>query len=352
MSGEPGSDRPRPLERTEASERVEAKLRAVLDATMDAVVIIHADGGILTVNGSASRMFGYARQEMIGKDVAMLLPPELRARGGECLARYRRNRDRNPIGTSREVVAYRRDGTRFPALLSVSATADADLIVGCLRDLSADKALQEEILHIAALEQQRIGQELHDGTQQELTGLGLLAQNLSEELREDGSGAAELAGRLAAGIAEANRRVRSVARGLVPVPVDAETLPGALGELARSTQESYKLACRLECPGRLKIADAATATHLYRIAQEAVGNAANHARADAVLIRLANADQRLRLEIHDDGIGIPKQRAGNGGVGLRLMEHRCAAIGGRFSVEARAGGGTVVSCTVPVPGRS
>lgn len=350
MNGEPGSETSNPLQRTDATERAEAKLGAVLDATTDAVVIITADGNIQSFNASASRMFGYAPQEVIGRNVAMLLPPELRARGGECLARYRRNRDRSRIGKSRELVVRRRDGSCFPVLLSAAVTADADLIVGCLRDLSVDKALQEEILHIAALEQQRIGQELHDGTQQELTGLGLLAQNLSEQLREEDSGAAEMAGRIAAGIAEANRRVRSVARGLVPVPVDADTLPAALAELARGTQESYRLACRLECPGRVNIPDAATATHLYRIAQEAVGNAANHARADTVLIRLAHEDYRLRLEIHDNGIGIPTQRAGGGGVGLRLMEHRCAAIGGRFRIEARAGGGTVVSCAVPVPG--
>lgn len=340
-------------ERTEAAERVEAQLRAVLDATADAVVTISAEGKIVTFNGSASRMFGYALHEVVGRDVSMLLPPELRAFQDECLARYRNVHQVPVIGASREVVAYRRDGSRFPALLSVSETADGALLVGCLRDITADKALQEEILHIAALEQQRIGQELHDGTQQELTGLGLLAQNLSEELQESGSSNAELAKRLAAGIAEANRHVRATARGLVPVPVDARTLPAALAELVRTTQETYKqLSCRLDCPEPLKMPDAATATHLYRIAQEAVGNAAKHSKADDVLIRLARGGNRLRLEVHDNGIGIPAQPAANGGVGLRLMEHRCTAIGGRFSVEPREGGGTVVSCTVPFLGGS
>lgn len=351
MAHELESAKSSPLKRTEASERVEAQLRAVLDASMDALVIIDADSRIETFNGSASRMFGYPVPEVIGRDVSILLPPELRAQFEECLLRYRRTREWHVIGTPREVIACRRDGARFPALLSMSATADADLIVGCIRDLSADKALQEEVLHIAALEQQRIGQELHDGTQQELTGLGLLVQTLSEQLREGGSGTAELAERIAAGIGEANRRVRSVARGLVPVPIDGDTLPAALDALARSTQETYKLACRFECPAGLGMADAATATHLYRIAQEAVGNAAKHAKADNVLISLHSDDRRLRLEIHDNGIGIPKQRAVNGGVGLRLMEHRCAAIGGRFRMQARSEGGTVVSCTVPIPGR-
>jgi two-component system, chemotaxis family, CheB/CheR fusion protein len=352
MNEELESSRSTLEERTAAAERAEAQLRAVLDATADAVVTINPDGRIVTFNGTASRVFGYALHEVIGCKVNMLMPPELRSLHDEQLARYRATHQRHVMGTSREVLAYRRDGTSFPALLSVSETAGTNLIVGCLRDLTADKALQEEVLNIAALEQQRIGQELHDGTQQELTGLGLLAQNLSEELQKSHSANADLAGRVAAGIADANRQVRALARGLVPAPVGADTLPAALGELARNTQETYKLSCRLDCPTPLDMPDAATATHLYRIAQEAVGNAAKHSRARDVLISLTRDDDRLRLEIHDNGIGIPAQPAASGGVGLRLMEHRCAAIGGRFMIGPRAGGGTIVSCSVPFPARA
>jgi len=339
--------------RSESSERVEAQLRAVLDATIDAVVTINAEGKIVTFNGSASRMFGYALHEVIGRDVNMLLPPELRTGHNGYLARYRKTHQPHIIGTSREVVAYRSDGTRFPALLSVSETANADLLVGCFLDLSEAKALHNEILHIAALEQQRIGEELHDGMQQELTGLGLLAQNLAEELQQRGSAKPELAERLATGIAEANRHVRALAHGLVRVPVDARTLPAALRELARRTQETYKLSCRLECHAPLEMPDATTATHFYRIAQEAVSNAVKHAKADEVVIRLADTDDRLRLEIRDNGVGLPVQPAANGGVGMRLMQHRCAAIGGRFTIEPQGdGSGTVVSCAVPSLRRS
>ena len=351
MARELESAKSSPLKRTDACERVEEQLHAVLEASLDALVVIGADDRMLVFNGSASRMFGYAAQEVIGRDVRMLLPPQQRAQYDECLLGYRATRPWHGIPRAHELTACRRDGVHFPALLSMYATSDADLIVGCLRDLSADKALQEEVLRIAALERQRIGQELHDGTQQELTGLGLLVHNLSEQLREDRSDEAQLADRIAAGITEANRRVRSMARGLVPVQIDGDSLPAALDELARGTQETYKLACRLECSGRLEIPDAGIATHLYRIAQEAVSNAARHARADAVLIKLAGDEHRLRLEVHDNGVGIRKARAVSGGVGLRLMEHRCAAIGGRFRVQARPDGGTVVTCAVPLRGK-
>lgn len=331
------SSKARLQERTDEIGRVRNQLRVLLDATADAVVATDTSGRIVTFNKSAVRMFGYAAEEVIGRRIDILLPVEP-GNSGASLRAF--------IGTPREVMASRRTGARFPALLSVSKTSDAELLVCCLSDLTVNKALQQEVLRIATLEQQRIGQELHDGLQQELTGLGLLAQNLADELAQRGSADPALASRLAAGVAQANLNVRALARGLVPVPIDAERLPIALAELAKSTQETYKVECRLECFEPIEAPSAAAATHLYRIAQEAVGNAVRHAKSKDIRVRLMREDDGLRLEVADDGTGIPALPAGRAGLGLRLMEHRCALIGGRFAIEPRAGGGTVVSCTV------
>ena len=73
-----------------------------------------------------------------------------------------------------------------------------------------------------------------------------------------------------------------LAHGLIPVPIDAETLPAALAELAQSTEQTYALTCRFECPAPVNVPDPGTATHLYRIAQEALGNAVKHAKADTL----------------------------------------------------------------------
>ena len=76
------------------------------------------------------------------------------------------------IGRSHEISGRRKDGSIFPIQLSVNAVEGRDLFVGVARDMTEHKALQREIIDVAMLEQRRIGQELHDGTQQELTGLG------------------------------------------------------------------------------------------------------------------------------------------------------------------------------------
>lgn len=214
-------------------------------------------------------------------------------------------------------------------------------------DITPIRLLQGEISGIASAEQQRIGQELHDGIQQELTGLGLLAEALSDTLAGGGAAAnTDLAGRLAQGISAANERLHTLARGLVPVPIDADSLVPALSELARSTREAFRVICLFE-PAQVRVRDAETATHLYRIAQEAVRNATRHSNADRVEIRLVAPDGELMLEVTDNGVGLPPPGRLQQGVGLRLMEHRCSLLGGRFIAESRARRGTRIACILP-----
>ena len=337
-------------ERTRELAESRERMRAILDAATDAVVTIDRAGKIVTFNKSAERLFQYAPEQAIGMDVGMLIPPAERGQHRGFVARYLDTHQARILGRPREVNAYRQDGTIFPMRLSVAEIDHLGLFVGIIHDLTDARTLQNEILNIAMLEQHRVGQELHDGIQQELTGLGLLAQNLMDTLATKAGANAELARRVAAGISEVNLHVRTLARGLVPVPVDPQALSAALGELTRSTAKNYGLSCQFDCPRPVTVNSANTATHLFRIAQEAVGNAVKHAKAKAISVRLADAHGLLSLEIRDNGKGISPKVAPHVGIGLRLMEHRCSIIGGRFSVERQGEGGTRVACTIRGPG--
>ena len=90
--------------------------------------------------------------------------------------------------------------------------------------------------------------------------------------------------------------------------------------------------------------DPATAGHLYRIAQEAVGNAIKHGKARNILIRLDASEEGTVLSIKDDGIGLPEPLPEKRGMGLRIMAHRSAMIGGKFNVRRDETGGTLVTC--------
>jgi signal transduction histidine kinase len=212
-------------------------------------------------------------------------------------------------------------------------------------DITVQRALQAEVIGIATSEQRRIGQELHDSTQQELTGLGLLAQNLSMALGPTEEG--ELAAKLAAGIAEAHRNVRALARGLVPVPIGAGGLESALRELALATENRYGVACRPGPFASLNTVDDLVATHLYRIAQEAITNAVRHASPKTITVRIGDREGMVELVVEDDGNGIDEHGGDEAGIGLNVMRQRCELIGGKFSVRSGNGGGTVVRCAVP-----
>ena len=217
------------------------------------------------------------------------------------------------------------------------------------QEVTQQRELQDRILQAATAEQRRIGEELHDGTLQELTGLGLLAQNLADALNTPETAREHrLAVRIAAGIAETNGRVRALAQGLVPVPVDAQGLMTALAGLGERTQAQHGIACRFDCPEPVRITSDSVALHLYRIAQEAVTNAVRHAGADTIVVRLACEDGTLHLEVRDNGAGIDTEQRDHGGLGLRIMEHRCDLMGGTFSARRSQSGGTVISCCVPL----
>jgi PAS domain S-box-containing protein len=208
------------------------------------------------------------------------------------------------------------------------------------------ETVQREVLAIAAREQRQIGQELHDGVGQELTGLGLMALSLSQGLPE-ATAEKRTAFRLIAGIDQVHQQVRELSRGLIPVHVESRGLAAALDDLAARTTEASGISVTAECPEWVELSDHTAATQLFRIAQEAVSNAVRHARPRHVRLTLRTEPNGLRLRISDDGIGIPGGPDHSYGLGLRIMQYRAGVIGGDLQVGPSHRGGTVVSCTLP-----
>jgi PAS domain S-box-containing protein len=326
----------------------EAKLRAVVESAVDAIVTIDEGGTIDSVNPAAEKMFGYDAEEMIGHNVQVLMPAPFREEHDGYLARYLRTGEKRVIGVGREVQGRRKDGLTFPVDLAVSELRDQGrrMFTGVIRDISARKQLEREVLEVATLEQRRIGQALHDSTGQELTALGLLAETLAESVEKQAPGAAPLAAKVREGLRRTLAQVRAYARGLVPVDVDARGLPAALAELAARTGEVHGVRCTLECDEALEVADNHTASHLYHIAQEAVTNALRHGRPRQITIRLEGDSKLLALSVHDDGTGLPPEPPDSRGMGLKIMRYRAGLIQARLVIEPAAPTGTVVICTL------
>lgn len=219
---------------------------------------------------------------------------------------------------------------------------------GVAVNVTGQRRLERQILEISDREQARLGQEIHDGLCQQLVSLAFDANSLERELNECALPQAQIAARIAKFLDKAITEARQLARGLFPIRLDAQGLPSALEELARATRERFGVDCTFRASQTAAAANKTMATHLYRIAQEAVTNAIRHGKARSIRLQLDDADERLELRVEDDGQGITAGKAvDSDGLGLHIMDYRARTIGGTFSFGPGAGGGISVCCCVP-----
>jgi signal transduction histidine kinase len=218
--------------------------------------------------------------------------------------------------------------------------------IGVSFDITRRKELESEVLKVATREQEEIGQELHDGVGQQLTGLRLMAEALADRLSE-ATEEKRIATRLVAVLDQVHQQIRDLSRGLVPVHVECGGLPAALGDLARMLTEQSGIAISSECPDWVDLPDNATSIQVFRIAREAVTNALRHGQAQHIQITLLSESDGLCLRVKDDGIGIQGQAGEGNGLGLHIMEYRTGLLGGVLRIERSEAGGTIGTLRLP-----
>ncbi|MAT16409.1 MAG: hypothetical protein CMJ46_14195 [Planctomyces sp.] len=354
-------------QRTREIHAERSHLEAILDSARDAIITIDNCGTIQTVNRAAERLFGYVRARMIGQNVSILMPSPYREEHNAYIQRYLETGEKRILNSIRELVARRKDGSTFPVEVSITEVDHLQVFTGIIHDISERKQLQAHILQIAADEQRRIGQELHDGIGQELTGLALFAGTLVELLdaipqRMAGENIRQLpesqftslrtlAAKISSQLDDTNVHVRQLAHGVMPVQIEPQGLEVALAELVASVDTHPHVSCRFRSTENVSVSDNTTATHLYRIAQEAISNSLRHSQATEIAVTLRREGEHVVLEISDNGAGIHSSPDGDrwnrgAGLGLRTMQYRCGVIGGTFHIEAGPAGGTSIRCLV------
>jgi signal transduction histidine kinase len=204
---------------------------------------------------------------------------------------------------------------------------------------------EKEILDVAGRERQGIGRDLHDGLGQELTGVALMLRGLAGRVQERFPEAVQSIQEIAEVVNRSIENARSLARGLLPVRETGGLTP-ALQELASRSRDLYgfEVDVFLEVSPEVHFSET-EANHLYRIAQEALTNAARHGRASRVEIALKAARHAFLLCVSDDGDGMPKRKAPYTGMGLNIMKYRAGMIGAKFEIVSRKPRGTVVRVT-------
>ncbi|MBL9167034.1 MAG: response regulator [Verrucomicrobiales bacterium] len=218
-------------------------------------------------------------------------------------------------------------------------------LIGTIHDVTERKQLEQQVLEVSENEQRRIGQDLHDDLCQHLAGIEFMSHALQHRLEHEGHREAELARQVADLVRGSINQTRGLARGLSPVQLESRGLTAALQDLAAHVQHVFHINCQLAADPLVEVRNVTVATHLYRIAQEAINNAIRHGKADRIDIELRNGPNFAQLRVRDNGGGFdtapsvePK------GMGLRIMHYRAGMIGASLQVASRSPRGVMVEC--------
>jgi PAS domain S-box-containing protein len=368
----------------DALRESEARMRATVEQATAGVCRCAITGRATFVNKTLCQMLGYAESELIGKNIEEVTHHD---DVKENMRLFRRMiRGGKPFEMEKRYV--RKDGSILWADVSASAVrgldgktqstvavivditarkkAEAELqrsneslekrVAERTRDLDAAniqlkseierrKGLEGEILSVSDREQQRLGQELHDGLCQHLTAVAFMARAIALRLKQHRVIDAADIEKIGELVNKAAIDTRNLSRALHRMDVDAGGLVVALQDLV--DREIWRTSCRLEVKPSFDIEDDAAAAHLFRIAREAVINANKHAHAREILVTLERSPQEIVLRVIDDGIGFPKDVEPRQGLGYHIMKYRAQLMDGRLEINSPKTGGTCVSCFIP-----
>jgi PAS domain S-box-containing protein len=336
---------------TEQARESQATLRAVLETAAQAILATNREGRIVLVNAAAEAMFGYRRQEMLGRAVENLIPPV--------------SVGLNPLG-------LRRDQTEFPVEISVSHVEGREglLTVAFVTDITerkrAEDALRQSEAEARASQEQlralttglvnaqederrRVSRELHDDVCQRLALLAVEVGSLQADFSEAPATVRELLRSLEKSLGAVAGDVRRTAYQLHPSVLEHLGLVAALESFCTAFSRQETLQVRFRHRRMPRAVPEGIALCLYRVAQECLHNVAKHSRAARVSITLQGTDSRLLLTIADNGQGFDLESArSKGSIGIISMEERVRATNGTLTIQSRPGEGTRIEIQVPL----
>jgi PAS domain S-box-containing protein len=328
----------------QALRESEERYRTLFEASADGILIADIKAKKFKyANPAICKMLGFSEEELVGMGVNDIHPKEaieraisefeVQARGEKTLAE--------------DLPCLRKDGEIIYADINTTRVSldGSECVVGFFRDITERKRLEGRLTTISGRERRRIGQDLHDGVGQHLTGIAFLSKVLERKLHAKSLPEAADAQNIANLVNQAINDVKGLARGLSPVDLSADGLMLALEEFAENVEKMFGISCVFRCKEDILIDEHFTALNLYRMVEEAVDNAIKHGKARNVLIGLNAMNDRITLVVKDDGVGLPEVLDKKNGMGLNIMNYRARSLGALLDVRRGERGGTVVTCS-------
>src|SRR5438093_2884613 len=372
------------LRERKTHERVLTEQARLLDLSNDAIIVRDAEDRVTYWNQGAEKIYGYTREEALGKVIYDLLKtehPEARSkiyqkllrdnrwegelvhtrRDGKRLTMFSRwslDRDaqgncafvletNNDITQRKEAEAALRESKNLLEKRVRSRTAELHAANSELEDeIARRKGLEGQILEISDREQERLAQELHDGLCQQLTAIGFLARATALSLKNHRVVQTDDLEKIAKLINASVMDAHNIARDLHKEEIDAAGFLPALQHLV--DRQIWRTSCQLDLRTEVNIEDDNVASQLYRILREALINANKHARATQIVLEVRRLKNHLVFSVSDNGVGFSRKPKAGRGLGFHIMQSRAQSIGARLEFESLKQGGSRVACYLPL----
>jgi PAS domain S-box-containing protein len=345
----------------------ERRFRQMLEGMPNGMLMVGRDGNIVLANAQMEKLFGYRKEEMLGRPVDMLVPERFRGPHAAHRARFFASPEVRPMGAGRDLFGLRKDGTEFPVEIGFNPvqTETGLFVLASVIDVTERRRAEEDLkksqrelrlltgrlLRAQEMERRRIARELHDDLSQ---NLALLSVELELLGRQPPKPADPLNGRmqeLSGRVKQLASSVHGLSHQLHPPKLDQLGLAAAVRSLCKDLTGGHGVPIEF-MPGKPtdQVPEDA-ALCLYRIVQEALRNIIKHSGARRARVELNGGADTIELRIVDDGTGFdPRLVDGKGGLGLLSMRERLRLVGGTIAIDSRPGAGTRIDVRVPLGG--
>jgi len=346
--------------------RADERFRQVVEMAPTGMLIVGRDGLIIMANAQVEQLFGYAKDELVGRPVELLLPEQSRGKHATNRDRFFAAPGAQASGPGRDLSGRRKDESEFPVEVGLSPlrTPRELFVLVSIIDLTERrqaeaglrasqrelKSLTGRLIETQELERRRVARELHDDLNQ---GLALLSVEIDLLGQKQPASAAELTERmreLSGRVRDLSSSVHDLSHQLHPSKLEQLGLVAALCGLCKEMGHGHNLDVKFTHSPELGKISQDVALCLYRIAQEALRNVVKHSASRCAAVELWEAANVIRLRVTDAGIGFHAGAVGgNGGLGLASMRERLHLVGGEITIDSRPSGGTRIDVRVPAP---